>query len=179
MTRRPSSGDNVVPFAEPLGAALDAPVEAPAIARTGDQGPSGGRDDDDSLDKAQLPRDCPVRPLGMNGQTCWYFDVLGQLIGLAPRDHGKNNIQALFSPKTHLPMKYWPKWSAPTKSRPSQIVGFDQSDAAEALISAAGKAGIFDAHNRVRGRGAHLGKGGALVLQCGDMIMVTAPRITA
>lgn len=188
MTRRASPdpavlGDNVVSIA----AALDAPIDAPEFAQAGDVGPFGGRDDDDGMDtRPRLPADAPVKALGLgiDGQTCWYLNVLGQLVPLGPRDHGKNNLHALFTPRTHLLAKYWPRWSAPRVDRktgevtkPSEIVGFQQDEASEALIGACGTAGIFDAQGRVRGRGAHKGRGGALIIHVGDKVMIGRRRI--
>lgn len=175
--------DNVVSIA----AALDAPIYAPAMAQPGDQAPFGGRDDDDELDRPRVPSACPVKPLGVgiDGQTCWYLNVLGQLVPLGPRDHGKNNLHVLFAPKTHLLSKYWPRWSEPKYEgrgaarvmvKPSEIVGFAQDDASEALISACGTAGIFDAQGRVRGRGAHKGRGGTLIVHTGDKVMIARRR---
>lgn len=181
---RPTPTDNVVSIA----AALENPADAPTMAQPGDQAPFGGRDDDDAIDRPHLPRDCPVRPLGVgtDGRTCWYLNVLGQIVTLTPREHGKNDINLLFAPKTHLATGYWPQWSKPiTEGRgankviikESEIIGFAQNDASEALIAACGEVGIFDAQGRVRGRGAHLGKGGALILHCGDKVMMAARRI--
>lgn len=164
-----------------IRAALDAPVDAPRLARAGDQAPAGGRDDDDTLDRPRVPRDCPVKALGVgvDGQSCWYLNVLGQLVVLAPRDHGKNNLNVMFAPRSHLLSKYWPRWSEEKRNRQgevtkaSEIVGFKQDDASEALINACGEAGIFDAQGRVRGRGAHKGRNGALIVHYGDKVMVT------
>lgn len=172
-----------------IGAALDAAVDAPRLAQAGDGAPFGGRDDDDELDRPRLPKECPVKPLGLgtDGQTCWYLNVLGQLVPLGPRDHGKNNLHALFTPRTGLLSKYWPRWSAPVfegrgasrvQVKASEIVGFAQDDASEALIGACGFAGIFDAQGRVRGRGAHKGRNGALIVHFGDKVMVTRRGVT-
>ncbi len=179
MTRR--KPDNVVSIAD----ALEHPVDAPQLAQAGDQAPFGGRDDDDDIDRPRVPRDCPVKPLGLgiDGQTCWYLNVLGQLVPLGPRDHGKNNLHALFAPRTHLLSKYWPRWSEPKKDRSgtvvkeSEIVGFKQDDASEALIAACGGEGIFDAKGRVRGRGAHRGQGRSLVVHYGDRVMFARPSL--
>ena len=179
MTRR--KPDNVVSIAD----ALEHPGDAPQLAQAGDQAPFGGRDDDDDIDRPRVPRDCPVKPLGLgiDGQTCWYLNVLGQLVPLGPRDHGKNNLHALFAPRTHLLSKYWPRWSEPKKDRSgtvvkeSEIVGFKQDDASEALIAACGGEGIFDAKGRVRGRGAHRGQGRSLVVHYGDRVMFARPSL--
>lgn len=185
MTRRPdpTPADNVVHIA----AALEAAAEAPAMARAGDRAPFGGADDDDVYDVVRLPPDAPVKALGLgiDGQTCWYLNVLGQLVALGPRDHGKNNILALFTPRTALPAMYWPQWSEPKFEgrgeskvlvKQSEIVGFKQDKASEALIGACGRLGIFDAQGRVRGRGAHKGRGGALIVHTGDKVMVARRR---
>lgn len=169
-----------------IRAALEHPLDAPVLAGAGDQAPFGGRDEDDDLDRPRVPRDCPVKALGVgtDGQSCWYLNVLGQLVLLAPRDHGKNNLNVLFAPRAHLLAKYWPRWSEEKRDRAGNvtkaaaIVGFKQDDASEALINACGESGIFDAQGRVRGRGAHKGKGGALVVHYGDKVMVARARVT-
>lgn len=169
-----------------IRAALDAPIDAPRLAQAGDQTPSGGRDEDDFLDRPRVPRDCPVKALGVgtDGQSCWYLNVLGQLVLLQPRDHGKNNLNVLFAPRAHLLSKYWPRYSEEKRDRAgnvtkaSEIVGFKQDDASEALINACGVAGIFDAQGRVRGRGAHKGKNGALIVHYGDKVMVARRGVT-
>jgi hypothetical protein len=169
-----------------IGAALDNPMDAPMIANEGDAAPFGGRDHDDGLDRPRLPRDCPVKPLGMgiDGRTYWYLNVLGQIVCFGGRDHGKNDLYGLFSPETHLLSKYWPRWSAPKLDRAtgevlvaSKIVGFDQDAAGQALITRCGEVGIFDAQDKVRGRGAHRGRGNALILHVGDGVMMTALRV--
>jgi hypothetical protein len=168
-----------------IAAALDNPADAPQLAQAGDQAPFGGRDDDDDIDSPRVPYDCPVKPLGIgtDGQTCWYLNVLGQLVPMGPRDHGKNNLHALFAPRTQLLSKYWPRWSEPKKDRQgnvvreSEIVGFKQDDASEALIAACGQSGIFDAQGRVRGRGAHKGAKRQLIVHYGDKVMVAQPAM--
>ncbi len=168
--------DNVVSIA----AALDAPIDAPILAQDGDQAPFGGRDEDDEIDRPRLPADSPVKALGLgvDGKTCWYLNVLGQLVDLKPREHGKGDLNMLFTPRTHLLSKYWPRWSEPKKDRSgnvikeSEIVGFKQDDASEALIAACGFAGIFDAQGRVRGRGAHRGAKRSLIIHYGDRVMI-------
>lgn len=183
MTKRATKPDNVVSIA----AALDAPVDVPPLAPT-DGTPIVDDDDDDGVRRPSVPKDCPIKTLGIgtDGQTCWYLNVLGQLVPLGPRDHGKNNLHALFAPRTNLLSKYWPRWSAPVfegrgnarvQVKPSEIVGFAQDDASEALIAACGKAGIFDAHGRVRGRGAHRGKNSTLVVHYGDRVMLARPNL--
>ncbi|MGN6124684.1 MAG: hypothetical protein ACTHOJ_17205 [Sphingomonas oligoaromativorans] len=180
MASRGAKPDNVVA----IGAALDQPVDAPLLGAPDPFAPDDGSDDDDGAARPVLPKGSPVRALGMKQQTCYYLDVKGQLIALGPRDHGKNNILALFSPRTNLPTVYWPRWSAPKTNpktgevtKPSEIIGFAQDDASEALIGACGDAGLFDPLGRVRGRGAHQGRQRALVVHCGDKVLFNGRKI--
>lgn len=182
MARGGAKSDNVIA----IGAALDQPMDAPMLGERDafDPGPAGDEDGEGGVDRPLLPKGSPVRALGMKGQTCFYLDVQGQLVALGPRDHGKNNIITLFAPKTHLPTKYWPRWSAPkinkqtgVVEKPSEIIGFAQDLASEALIGACGDAGIFDPLGKVRGRGAHKGKLRSLIVHCGDKILVNGRRI--
>lgn len=167
-----------------IGATLDQPADAPILAQAGDRAPVSKRDEDDGWDRPQLPTDCPVRPLGMQKQIGWFLDVQGQLIPLGPREYSKTGIELLFAPKVELPELYWPQWTAPKVDKKTGEVleasrrkGFDQSLAAKTLIAACGEQGIFDPMGRVRGRGAHEGKGRALILHTGDKVMVSQTRV--
>jgi len=168
-----------------IGAALDNPVDAPEMAQQGDMHPYGGHDDD-GLDRPPLAADCPVQPLGILDQKCWYLDVNGQIIALdAGNRHGKNSLNALFGRKIGWLEQQFPQWSAPKKKtdrktgeeiilKPSEIVGFDQADASQALIIACTEKGIFDPTGRIRGRGAHRSRHGGLIIHVGDKVL--APK---
>lgn len=180
-----SRGDNIID----IGTALDAPADAPLMADPGDVGPFGGRDEDDELDRAPLPPGCPVTPLGILEQKCWYLDVRGQIIGLeAGQRHGVNSLVALFGPKSGWLEKTWPRWSAPKTKldrktgveeviKPSEIVGFDQGQASRGLIEECVRKGIFDPAGKIRGAGAHRGSNDALIIHCGDTVMRRRLRI--
>lgn len=174
---------------DPLGAiaaALDGAEDAPELAREGDLAPYGGHDEDDD-GRPGLPLDCPVQPLGILDQRCWYLDTNGQIISLdAGNRHGKNSLIALFGRKSGFLERHWPQWSAPVfegrgKERqlvkPSEIVGFDQADASRALIEACTDKGIFDPSGKIRGRGAHRRKQGGLVCHFGDKILAAKQRV--
>lgn len=174
---------------EAMGAALDAPMDAPEMAQPGDVAPYGGRDDGDENDRPPLPPGCPVQPLGVLGQTCWYLDTNGQIISLEMGNrHGKNSLNGLFGAKAGWLWLHFPQWSAPkTKTDrktgeeiivvPSEIKGFKQDEASEALIIECTRRGIFDPTGRIRGRGAHRGRTGGLIVHCGDQVL--APKLTA
>lgn len=143
--------------------ALDRAKPAPKLAR--------GRREEEQRELPMLPAGCPVVPLGKIGQICWYLDELGQLIGLNPREHGKTHIQSLFGRQAHLVHEYWPRYGAVDKDTGERkITGWQPEVAAEQLQAACAHAGLFDPQGKVRGRGAHKGAGGELVLHCGDKV---------
>lgn len=170
-----------------IGAALDNPMDAPELAQTGDIAPYGGRDDDDEHDRPALPPDCPVRPLGILDQRCWYLDTNGQIVALeAGNRHGKNSLIALFGRKSGWLERHFPQWSTPVYEgrgkdrqliKASEIVGFDQAEASRAMIESCAGKGIFDPTGRIRGRGAHRGPKGGLILHCGDKILWAKPEL--
>ncbi|WP_068090942.1 hypothetical protein [Novosphingobium rosa] len=95
-----------------------------------------------------LPAGCPVKAVGMsvspNGfMRCHYTNARGQAISLAPEDHCKANLCALFGPDIAWLEANFPRWSKPIYSedclhrqlvRPAEIIGFDTAEVAAALI---------------------------------------------
>lgn len=168
----------------PLAEALDNPQPAPRLAEAGDPGPERAQ-----RERPPFPRGGPVKPLGISSsidgsQKCYYLNWNGQLTGLeAGNRHGKLGLIALYGPASDFLEEHWPQWSAPVfegrgKERvlvkPSEIVGFDQADAARAHVEACVREGIFDPSGRMRGRGAHrLAAGDGLALHCGDRLLVS------
>lgn len=169
----------------PIADALDNPQPAPGFAEVGDMAPDTGRQGEDDYDP--FPPGCAVRPLGIGqGQICYYLDALGQLVELKPRDHGKNNIIALFGPALSWLEASYAQWSKPVREQidgkwvivaESKIIGFDQAKASAALIVQCVRRGIFNPFGRLRGLGAHKpDKGGGLIMHFGDVLLVTVPN---
>lgn len=168
----------------PIADALDNPQPAPLLAEAGDPGPEL-----DQRERPPFPKGGPVKPLGnMSGidgsQRMYYLNWNGQLVGLeANNRHGKLGLIALYGPASDFLEAQWPQWSAPVYEgrgkdrvlvKPSEIVGFDQAEAARAHVEACVAAGIFDPSGRMRGRGAHrLGNSEGLVLHCGDKLLAS------
>lgn len=173
-------------MSNPIAEALDNPQPAPQLAHPGDLGPELARHE-----RPPFPPSCPVRPLGISSgidgsQRCYYLNYNGQLVGLeANNRHGKLGLIALFGPASDWLEANFPQWSKPVREmdpqtkkwvtvKESEIVGFDQAEAARALIEECVRKGIFDPAGRMRGRGAHrLGAGAGLVLHCGDKLLVS------
>lgn len=177
------------PVADPIQQALENPQPAPQMALPGDPVGDGGRD---AYERPPFPPACPVKPLGISSdiggsQRCFYLDVNGQLVGLeANNRHGKLGLIALFGTQSDWLESHFPQWSAPvyegrgkdrTLVKPSEIVGFDQADAARALIEECARRGIFDPAGRMRGRGAHALPGGGLAIHYGDVLLASRSRV--
>lgn len=166
--------------------ALDNPQDAPFLASAGDPGPELGGGD--RMERPPFPPGCPVTPLGIasdisGAQRCYYLNWNGQLVGLeANNRHGKLGLIALFGPASDWLEANFPQWSKPVYEgrgnnrvcvRDSEIVGFDQAEAARALIEECVRRGIFDPAGKMRGAGAHRQRGGGLALHCGDKLLVS------
>lgn len=174
-------------MSNPIKEALDNPQDAPEFAQPGDLGPETGRQGDQD-DYDPFPPGCAVRPLGIGqNQICYYLDALGQLVELKPRDHGKNNLIALFGPTLGWLEASFAQWSKPVREQidgkwvitvESKVIGFDQAKASQALIVQCVRKGIFNPFGRLRGLGAHKpAKGEGMILHCGDKLLVSQQNV--
>jgi hypothetical protein len=159
-----------------IAAAAGAPLDAPDLR------PSTGAEAGDDLDVAELGDDCPVQPLGFLKQKMYFLDVAGQLIELGT-EMRKGELIALFGTRAAWLDAKWPQWKKVGERtgpdgetvpifEPDTEKGFNQAKAQRGLILACHKRRLFDPKGKVRGRGAHLGDDGELVLHCGDHIIV-------
>lgn len=173
---------------DPIAVALDNPLPAPRLAEAGDPGPELGGGE---YERPPFPAGSPVKPLGISSaidgsQRCFYLNWNGQLVGLeANNRHGKLGLIALYGPASDFLEANWPQWSAPqfegrgaarVEVKPSQIVGFDQSETARAHIEECVRRGIFDPTGKMRGRGAHPWGRGGLIVHHGDRLLVSKQR---
>lgn len=186
MSRKKSAEIAAEPAPNPIAEALENPAPAPELARPGDTGPERGRFDDAD----PFPPGCPIQVLGnqqdVSGtQRIYYLNWNGQLVGLeANNRHGKLGLAALFGPTIGWLEANFPQWSKPVREYnraekrwevivESQIVGFDQSAAAEALVIEGTRRGICNPYLIQRGVGSHAKLGGGMVLHCGDGLLVS------
>lgn len=171
------AGAEVVAFpSERATAAAAAPKERPRgrsggkAADKGSEKPREGRGGGKSGGKAgtwQLPEGCPVTPLGTQDGTFFYLDAVGQLRALKARDHGNKDLLALFAPRTDFLHQYWPRYN-----QHGDLTGWRPEEAGEVLMSACAVAGVWNALDKVRGRGAWLDTAGGLILHAGDAVMI-------
>lgn len=140
-----------------------------------EQEPGGG----DSYDEAELGEDCPVQPLGHLQKSNYFLDWAGQLIELDSRFQ-KGELMMLFGTQIGWLDDNFPQWKLKpgtgVKGVPPDFEsdGFSQKDAQRALILACAKKQLFNPRGKVRGRGAHRGDHGELVLHCGDQVLTGA-----
>lgn len=143
------------------------------------RGRSGGQDPEQP-ELPMLPADCPIVPLGVRQQRYFFLDELGQMIELAADKVAQKGILAMFGRKAHLLRQRWPRFAKPYKDKVTgemvtdAVNGWAVDVVSELLMGVAAQEGVFDPVGRVRGRGAHKGADGELILHCGDKVYVGA-----
>lgn len=134
-------------------------------------------------DELGLPPDCPIIPLGVDGDVYWFLDTLGQLRPLEVSGFGQKAINSLFMGR-HLYLY----WAWPRHSKEGDVVHWRQEKATETLMAACARKGPWNAVERARGRGAwRLGRdagGGAgegpsnqLAVHCGTRLWVDGSEV--
>jgi energy-coupling factor transporter ATP-binding protein EcfA2 len=152
-----------------IAATAGAPLDAPDLRRNAE--PDGG----EAWDLFDLGDECPVKPLGFLKQKNFFLDFSGQLIELGT-EFRKGECMMLFGTKLRWMEARWPTRKEQKNQATGEtewiITGFDQKEAQKGLIQACAKRGIFDPTGKVRGRGAHRGDDGEIILHCGDQVLI-------
>lgn len=153
-----------------VGRSLDDAVEAPELPgedgppRAGDrQGGGGGG----GAPKTILPEGCPVEPLGISGDVCYYLDASRQFRAMAAKEHGRLPLVNLFGDKGGWLYETWPRMD-----KDGNVTGWRPEKAAEKLMAACARKGPWSALDHVHGAGAWRGPEGELVLHSGDIIII-------
>lgn len=127
--------------------------------------------------KYGLPEWCQVVPLGKNGDTYYFLDTKKQVVDYAAAKLGNATIKSLFSPDIKRMEAYWPviEVTKETKELPLEMKIFRQSswksgETQSALMDGCSRLPIWDAANKVRGRGAWLDESGKFIYHCGDSV---------
>lgn len=162
-----------------IAAAAANPLPAPELADAISDGPAAAADD---FDVKALPDDAPIAALGFLKQKFYFLDFDCQLIELGS-EFRKGELMALFGTRMGWLDDYWPQWKkvgekmgddgamVPVFAK-DKDKGFNQAQAQRGLIMSCSRRGLFDPKGKVRGRGAHRGGDGELVLHCGDYVIV-------
>ncbi|MEM7303801.1 MAG: hypothetical protein AAF468_22220, partial [Pseudomonadota bacterium] len=116
-----------------------------------------------------LPKVCPVRPLGFEGENYFFEDTKGQVFCTGTAAFGVERIQKLFS--GHEKFLYW-AWPAKEAKKLRIDPGFKAERVRRDLYAAADARGPWNMVDMVRGRGAWLDGDGRLVLHCGEYLYI-------
>ena len=118
-----------------------------------------------SPDLYGMPPDCPIEPLGMDGDVIYLMDALGQLAACEPSKMGQKFIQRLAGDRQH-----YLYWASPRLDSKGGVTSWRAEKASECFYHAAARRGLFSAVDRVRGRGAWIDRRGVLIWHSGDML---------
>ncbi len=118
-------------------------------------------------DELGLPPECPVIPLGVDGDVYWFLDTLGQLRPLEFSKFGQKAIGSLF-----MGRHWYLYWAWPRKSEAGNVLSWRQEKASETLMAACARKGPWNAVERARGRGAWRLADGTLAVHCGTHLWV-------
>lgn len=115
----------------------------------------------------KLPGDCPVMPLGKQGSTCYFIDVMGELREILVTKLTRNEIYLLFgeSGQEWLRRMYPPAKDGLDRFSPSRV--------SVALIAACTDAGIWSTSDKSRGRGSWKTEDGRLLMHLGNRLLVS------
>lgn len=111
-----------------------------------------------------LPKDCPVRPLGVSLNVGWFIDTIGQVQSFAP-PYGKGHLLGLFGGDANYLSWAWPRWS-----KKNGIDGYAAEEASADLMHACFALGPWESVEKIRGRGAWLTPAGGLLIHTGTKL---------
>ena len=152
--------------------------EAKAIAAPLSRGPQPGQPLegvepgkwDKLADACGLPPGCPVTPLGVSGSNGFFIDPNGQLQQFA-KPYGKGDILALFLGDANYLVWAWPRWGK------NGIDGFAAEDANHVLLSACRIKGVWEAIEKIFGRGSWANRRADLVIHIGEDLFMTGRKL--
>ena len=121
---------------------------------------------------SELPADCPVTALGVQGRTYFYLNAAGQLVELLDREHGPRQLLALFGGGVAYLEKVWPKYGAPNLQGMPSITGWRQDLVVQCLMLECNRQGPWNSLDRMRGPGAWSDDRGRLIMHFGDEIQI-------
>ncbi|WP_333830497.1 hypothetical protein [Pararhodobacter sp.] len=110
---------------------------------------------------------CPVQPLGVQGDTSYYLDRLGQL--RAVKKHEVDTIRNLFGGDVQALARHFPQFD---KDGSPRLGKFDQATAAAAMNAASFEKGLWHPEGSLRGPGAWVDDDGGLIYHAGDAVLM-------
>ncbi len=122
----------------------------------------------------QLPDDCPVTPLGYDGENYYFVDTAGQVFSTGDKAMGVERMQKLF-----MGAEDFLCWAWPAFGKGGSVSGFKAEEARRDLFAACFERGPWSPTDMVRGRGAWRGENGELILHCGEFLWIDGEKIPA
>jgi hypothetical protein len=135
----------------------------------GDREPDG-----DGAPPAVMPPGCPVEPLGTEGNIFYFLTALGELRGLAADKVANKHIVGMFAPYTQYLFDQWPRKKLVKDEDGNEewiVTGWRADDVSMELMKVAATRGVWNARDKVRGRGAWTDEDGRLILHCGNHVL--------
>lgn len=124
------------------------------------------REEGDLDDTGCIPENCPVRPLGFDGEQYFLVDTSGQIFNTGTAAMGVERIQKLFAGHEDFLCWGWPRLAPDGK----RVTGFKAEEVRRDLYAACRARGNFSMTDMVRGRGAWRDDDGRLILHCGSYL---------
>lgn len=118
-------------------------------------------------DTGHLPYNCPVRPLGYDGEDYYFEDTMGQVFNTGTAALSVERIQKLFAGH-----EAWVDWAFPAYDKKGKVTGFKAEMVRRALYAACRERGAWSPSDMVRGRGAWRDPQGGLILHCGEHMWI-------
>ena len=126
-----------------------------------------------------MPPDCPIQVLGMMDGTVYVISATGELHPVTAWDHAR--LVTLFAPFTNYLYWAWPAFGKAGidpetgEELPPRVKRVERDRAVTAIISEAGRRGIFDPSRNVRGRGGWV-SASRLLWHSGDRLYMSDIR---
>ena len=122
-------------------------------------------------DALGLPPDCPVHPLGIDGDRLWFLDEIGQIRFMDP-EYGKNRVLSLFGGRLEYLEWAWPRFGkSDDKTGQSAVNSYANEKVVSALVKACIGKGPWNNLDKVRGRGCWTDATGNLVIHTGTAVI--------
>lgn len=158
--------------------ALASAKDAPPVGGDGGGAGSGAGGDDGAVTGPRLPEDCPVKPIGTEGGMFHFLSALGELRSLKADQVANKHIVGLFAPRSQYLMDTWPRKKLVKTKLPDGteieewiVTGWRTDDVSMVLMDEAARCGVWNAREKVRGRGGWRAKDGTLILHAGDTVL--------
>ncbi len=174
-----AKGDHLQVVRGALASAKDAPPVGGDGGPGAGGGAGGGAGDEGAVTGPRLPDDCPVKPIGTEGGMFHFLSALGELRSLKADQVANKHIVGLFAPRSQYLMETWPRKKLVKSVDPDTgdtveewiVTGWRTDDVSMVLMDEAARCGVWNAREKVRGRGGWRAKDGSLILHAGDRVL--------